>query len=229
MLPTVDRDRGNEPDVSFVVPAADEEAYLRGTLASIVALDTAYEYELIVVDGDSSDATPAIAREYDAMVCSQREGGIGAGRHLGAEAARGEWLAFVDADTVLRAAYLTRMLGYVEAEGLAGASSYCRMTGPLRAKVMEATINCVFPRLDRPILPGFNCFVHRAAYEAVGGFPDVPNEDTAFSRELARHAPTGYCPAVLVENSGRRIAESGLTGTAWHYATLDVGRIRSGY
>ncbi|WP_276255763.1 glycosyltransferase [Halomontanus rarus] len=223
--------RQTAPDVSFVVPAYDEREYLRGTLASIEALDTAYEYETIVVDGGSTDGTRAIAAEYDVRLLEQAGTGIGAARHQGALAADGEWLAFVDADTELRANYLTRLLGFLEAEGLAAASSRCRITGPLRAKLMEATINYVFPRLEYPILPGFNVVIHREAYERAGGFPNVPNEDTAFSRALAREygLPTGYCPAVLVESSGRRIADCGLTGTLWHYARLDVGRVRSGY
>ncbi|WP_255192039.1 glycosyltransferase [Natronobeatus ordinarius] len=219
----------SEPDVSFIVPAFDEEAYLRGTLSSVQSLDTALAYEVLVVDDGSSDDTPAIAREYDATLLEQRGTGIGAGRNFGAAHATGEWLAFVDADTELRANYLTAMVGFLEAEGLAAASSYCRITGPRRAKVVEAAINHVFSRLERPILPGFNCVVHHDAFDEVGGFPDVPNEDTAFSRNLGRTMPTGYCPQVLVETSGRRIADLGLTGTLAYYLDEDVDRLRARY
>ncbi|QLK27749.1 glycosyltransferase [Natrinema zhouii] len=220
---------GDDVDVSFVVPARNEADYLRGALASLTALDTAYAYEVLVVDGDSSDATREIAREYDATVVREAGESIAAARNLGAERASGEWLAFIDADTRVRANYLTELLGFVEANGLAAASSYCRITGPHRAKLMEATINHVFSRLERPILPGFNCFVHRRAFEEIGGFPEVSNEDTAFSRRLARRYPTAYCPTVLVESSGRRIVEDGLTGTLWHYARLDLDRLRTEY
>ena len=220
---------GDGVDVSVVVPARNEADYLRGCLASLTGLDTAYEYEVLVVDGDSSDGTPAIAHDYGATVVHEAGESIAAARNLGADAAAGEWLAFIDADTRVRANYLTELLGFVEAEGLAAASSYCRITGPRRATLMEATINHVFSRLERPILPGFNCFVHRRAFEDSGGFPDVANEDTAFSRRLARRYPTAYYPTVLVETSGRRIAASGLTGTLWHYLRLDGRRLRAEY
>ena len=223
------RGEAGEPVASFVVPARDEAEYIRGTLSSITGLDTAYEYEVIVVDGGSTDGTVDIAREYDARIVSDGGAGIGPARNLGAEHATGEWLAFIDADTRVRANYLTAMLGFVEAEGVAGASSACRITGPYRAKLMEATINHVFARLKSPILPGFNCFVHRAAYDDVGGFPNVPNEDTAFSRRLGRSYDTGYCSRVLVESSGRRIADAGLTGVLWHYGRLDLERVRTEY
>lgn len=225
-----DRDGdADECDVSFVVPARNEVDYLRGTLASLTALDTSYEYEVIVVDGCSTDETPAIAREYDATVLHEACSSIAAARNLGAGQASGDWLAFIDADTRVRANYLTELLGFVEANGIAAASSYCRITGPRRAKLMELTINHVFSGLEHPILPGFNCFVHRQAFEEIGGFPRVSNEDTAFSRALAGRFPTAYCPTVLVESSGRRIAEQGLTGTLWHYLALEVERLRTDY
>ncbi|UPV74836.1 glycosyltransferase [Halorussus limi] len=233
------------PAVSFVVPAKDERATLPTTLASMRGQRTDRDYEIVVVDGDSADATPAVARRYDATVVSQgdeaADGGpnsdarervgpdIGDARHRGARRAEGDWLAFVDADTALRPDYLDSMLAFAREEGLAAASSRCRVTGPVRAKAMEAVINRVFPRLDRPILPGFNCFVRRETYFEAGGFPNVPNEDTAFSRELGRERATGYHPDVLVETSGRRIAESGLTGTLYHYLRLDWHRLRSDY
>ncbi|MFC4550788.1 MULTISPECIES: glycosyltransferase [Halorussus] len=219
----------SDPAVSFVVPAKDEEAYLPAALDSIRRQRTDRAYEVIVVDGDSADATADVAREYDAALVEQSGTTIADARHCGAKRADGDWLAFVDADTAVRPEYLDSMLAFARSEGLAAASSRCRMVGPRRARLMEATINHVFPRLDRPILPGFNCFVDRDAYFAVGGFPEVPNEDTAFSRKLGRTRETGYHPDVLVESSARRIADSGLTGTLYHYLRLDWGRIRTEY
>ncbi len=221
--------RTDPPDVSFVVPALDEADYIRRAVESIRNLDTDYISETVVVDGGSTDGTREVVREHGVRLVDQDGTGIGAARHRGALETSGEWLAFVDADTELRPNYLTEMLGFAHREGLAAASSRCRITGPRRAKLMEATINHVFPRLSRPILPGFNLLVRRRVYEESGGFPNVGNEDTAYSRRLARSYPTGYCPEVLVETSGRRIADSGLTGAAVHYLTLDAARLRSGY
>ena len=214
------------PKVSFVIPARNEAASLPATLRSIGNLATDVPHEVVVVDGGSADATPEIAERFGARVIHQRGRGIGAGRHAGAERARGEWLAFVDADTTLHPDYLDRMLAFV-GQGYDAASSRCRIAGPRRAKLMELVINHVFPRLERPILPGFNLLVAREVYDAAGGFPDVPNEDTAFSRALGRRYRTGYCPDVLVVTSGRRIRRTGLTGTLVHYLRLDAGRLRA--
>lgn len=214
-------------DVSFVVPARNEAQYLRGTLASLAALETAYEYEVIVVDGDSSDQTPAIAGEYDTRVLEGDGSSIAHGRNYGARHGTGEWVAFIDADTRVRPNYVADLVGYAEATDLAAASSYCRITGPMRAKLMEVTLNHVFSRLEKPVLPGFNLLIRRDIFAEVGGFPEVGNEDTAFSRLVGSAYPTGYYPGVLVESSGRRIAMQGLTGTLYHYARLDHERLRA--
>jgi len=214
---------------SFVVPAKNESGYLGDALESVRDQDTDREYELIVVDGGSEDGTPAVAREHDAALVRQESEGRGPGRHEGALRSEGAWLAFVDADTTVRPDYLDRMLAFVEREGLAAASSRCRVVGSPRGKPMQAVINRVFPRLDRPILPGFNCFVDRGAYFAAGGFPGVPNEDTAFSRQLAEEYPVGYCDDVLVETSARRFVRQGLTGGLAHYLRLDWRRLQADY
>jgi len=212
------------PAVSFVIPARNEAAYLPDCLDAVAAQRTDRAHEALVVDGASDDATPEIARDRGATVVEGDGEGIGRGRDRGARAATGEWLAFVDADTVVDPEYLETMLSFVRENDLDAASSRCRMDG-VRSLPMRATINRAFPRLRRPILPGFNFFVRRSVYEATGGFPDVPNEDTAYSRRLAREYDTGYCPDALVETSARRIRDAGLTGTLYHYLKLDWGRI----
>ncbi|MDY7080994.1 MAG: glycosyltransferase, partial [Halobacteria archaeon] len=206
--------------------------YIGRTLESIRSLNTSREYELIVVDGGSEDGTRDIAREYGATVYDQPEeirGSIGLGRDYGARKSEGDWLAFVDADTAVYPNHLDEMLEFAESNGLVAATSRCRMTDVWRAKLMQATLNQIFSRMRRPVLPGFNFFVERQTYFGAGGFPDVPNEDTAFSLKLANYGDTAYHSEVLVESSGRRIAELGLTGTLIHYVLLDIGRYWAEY
>lgn len=215
------------PSVSVVVPARNEADYLPATLRSVRAVADGPR-EVIVVDGGSTDGTRDIAADAGARVVEQPGEGIGDARHRGALRAEGEWVAFIDADTVLRPDYLRRMRAHVAETGQRAASSRCLVRG-CRGKAMQLTVNHAFPRLDRPVLPGFNFFVERETYVASGGFPNVPNEDTAFSRRLGRAVSTGYCPEVLVETSGRRFREQGLTGALVHYLVLDWRRWRTAY
>jgi len=185
---------GSAPTVSVVIPALDEAAYLPRTLSSFARQDGTVAFEVVVVDGGSTDGTREIAREFDVQLIDAPGTGIGAARHVGAQHATGEWLAFVDA---------------------------------YRGKAKQTVVNRVFPHIPRPVLPGFNFFIDAAVYETSGGFPDVPNEDTAYSHKLAREYEIGYHPEVLVETSGRRFGDDGLTGALSHYLRLDSGRVRA--
>jgi len=219
----------DEPVVSVVVPALDEARYISRTLSSLSAQETAVPFEVIVVDGGSTDGTRDVAREYGVEVVDQSGTGIGQGRHEGSQKASGEWLAFVDADTRVLDSHVDGMLGFVREHDLAAASSRCRVIDATRGKAKQVVVNRVFPQLPRPILPGFNFFVDAQIYEQTGGFPDVPNEDTAYSRQLATEHRTAYHPDVLVETSGRRFGSDGLTGALYHYVRLDVARVRADY
>ncbi|MEE8470596.1 MAG: glycosyltransferase family 2 protein, partial [Dehalococcoidia bacterium] len=66
--------------------------------------------ELIVVDGDSTDRTVEIAREYAHLVCSDEGRGKSYARQLGAEQASQEYVAYVDADVTMFEGALLTML-----------------------------------------------------------------------------------------------------------------------
>lgn len=182
----------------------------------------------IIASPWTDSATVGRSASLMSSISRSRVGNPSASR-ISVRATDGAWLAFVDADTRVDRRWLAELLTFARREGLAAASSRCRMTGPRRTTPVEWTINHLLPRLSRPVLPGFGVLVERDAYEAVGGFPDVPDEDTAFSRRLGRSFRTAYHPDVLVETSGRRVADPGLTGPLAHYLTLDWRRLRAEY
>jgi len=83
-----------------IVPARDAEATLARTLAALRHQDLDGEYEVIVVDDGSLDGTAALAQAAGApvKVLTQAREGPAQARNRGAAAARGEVLAFCDAD-----------------------------------------------------------------------------------------------------------------------------------
>ena len=86
--------------LSVIVPARDAEATIGRTLAALAAQRIAEPYEVIVVDDGSRDATAAIARAAagPVTVLTQDASGPAAARNLGVGHARGDRLAFCDAD-----------------------------------------------------------------------------------------------------------------------------------
>ena len=90
------------PQVSIIVPVYNVEDYIRRCLASIEA-QTLKEWECICVDDGSPDACGAILDEWAAkdarfVVIHQENGGVSRARNAGLEAARGEYIGFVDPD-----------------------------------------------------------------------------------------------------------------------------------
>ena len=87
---------------SIIVPAFNEERLLAGTLESIKSAAHALggEWELIVCNNNSTDRTAEIARAAGARVVFEPHNQISRARNRGAAAASGEWLMFVDADSV---------------------------------------------------------------------------------------------------------------------------------
>ena len=95
-------DNGGDPRLSIVVPAYDAEPYLAECLDSVLGQPFA-DFEVVLVDDGSTDATAVIAQRYaarDARIRLHRQhnAGLGAARNAGVRLARGELLAFVDAD-----------------------------------------------------------------------------------------------------------------------------------
>jgi glycosyltransferase involved in cell wall biosynthesis len=84
---------------SVVVPAYNEAAYLGRALDSLQRQDYDGEYEIIVVDNNSTDDTAAIAARPGVRVVSEPQQGVCAARQRGADCARGEIIISTDADT----------------------------------------------------------------------------------------------------------------------------------
>jgi glycosyltransferase involved in cell wall biosynthesis len=90
-----------DPTVSIVIPCYNAEPYIAATIRSVLAQDLP-AMEIIVVDDGSSDRSLDVVREqFPAVrVVVQANQGVAAARNHGLSLARGEWVAFVDADDI---------------------------------------------------------------------------------------------------------------------------------
>jgi rSAM/selenodomain-associated transferase 2 len=184
-----------------VVPTLDEEGAI-GALLDVVALVRGVT-EVIVVDGGSRDATVSIAGDHGVRVLEAVGGGRGAQMRAGADAARGDALLFLHADTLLppdAAEALTEALAW---PWVAGGSFFTRFSGPSRA---ARFMTWLYPQLHKlGIVYGDSAiFARTSTYRAAGGFRPLPIfEDLDLVRRLRRHGRIVHLPSA-VETSSRR-------------------------
>lgn len=203
--------------LSVIVPALNEEQALPATLAALAGWRR-QGHEVLVVDGGSGDATVAVARAgCDAVLSAPR--GRARQMNVGAQAASGEVLCFVHADTLLPAgadAAVTAALA-----GCVWGRFDVRLSGsaPL-LRVVERAIN-LRSRLTGIATGDQAMFVCRHAFAAVGGFPEQPlMEDIELSCRLRRAFGRPACLRTTVQTSSRRWEQRGIVRTILTMWTL---------
>jgi len=106
------------PNVSVVVPAYNAAATLVATVQSVLD-QTFTELEVLIVDDGSSDQTYSLARSLDdgrVEVIQQENRGVAAARNTGIKEARGNYIAFLDADDLWYPKKLEQQLAFMERE-----------------------------------------------------------------------------------------------------------------
>lgn len=192
--------------LSIIVPALNEAARIRITLAALAPL-RARGAEVIVVDGGSDDGTAALAAAAaDRVLVAPR--GRARQMNAGAAVARGGTLLFLHADTTLPALADTHI-----ASARAGGALWGRfdvhIEGRARLLRVVAALMNWRSRASGIATGDQALFVERALFEALGGYADQPlMEDIELSRRL-RAAAAPACLRERVVTSGRRWEQRG--------------------
>lgn len=113
------------PKVSVVIPAYNEEKYIDACLSALSG-QTMKPFEVIVVDNNSTDNTQRVLSGHSSVaVISEHTQGVTAARTAGFNAARGDIIARIDADTVVAPTWLERVCVELADERVAA------VTGPV--------------------------------------------------------------------------------------------------
>lgn len=197
----------NTPRLSIIIPTLNEAASIEPTLTALLGLWVC-GVEIIVVDGGSQDETVALAKRHANRVL-ESEPGRARQMNLGARASRGEQLVFLHADT-----RLPRRADRLIAKALDGTRCWGRFD--IRLSGEQSMLGVIaFCMNWRSRLTGIATgdqalFMTRAAFEAVGGYPDQPlMEDIEISKRL-KHLSKPACLRARVVSSGRRWENDGL-------------------
>ncbi|MFV1998346.1 MAG: glycosyltransferase [Acidiferrobacterales bacterium] len=201
-------------DYSIIVPAYNEEEWLPATLTALKAAMAASRLhgEIIVTDNNSTDTTAEIARKSGAQVVFEPVNQISRARNVGARKARGRYLVFVDADTVIPPALLEHALDNLESQRCIGGGSIVSFGKEIKRSVRIAV--AWWNLLSRFLRLAAGCFFYctRQDFEQVGGFSEAvyASEEIWLSRalsKLGRRQGKKFCiiHQVAAQSSGRKI------------------------
>ena len=125
------------PRLSIIIPTLNEAEVLARTLAHVAShLGPGIAYEVLVIDGGSTDGTAAVAEAQQARVLRATVRGRAAQLNLGAQHARGEILYFLHADTLPPAGFGQLILDYYRRGYQAGCF---RLTFPVRHWILRTS------------------------------------------------------------------------------------------
>ncbi|MFH2106659.1 MAG: glycosyltransferase [Candidatus Micrarchaeota archaeon] len=214
-------------DVSFIVPALNEENYIERCLKSIKNQKTTLDFEIILSDGNSTDRTLRLAEKYVDRVVTSRKKGIALGRNAGAEFAKGDTLIFIDADTQIPPHYANVIHAVLSNERISGVS--CAFCFDCSDKICNffAKLSNDYYLLkgfnSNATILGYNACVRRSTFRKVKGFPNKPLEDRAFGYKLEKLGKVLYLPEPVVVTSARRLLREGPLSSMNYYAGLQAG------
>jgi rSAM/selenodomain-associated transferase 2 len=197
--------------ISIVMPVLNEAQGIEQALRALQPLRSG-GHEVIVVDGGSTDGSAQLAAPLADRVLSVERGRANQ-MNAGAQAARGDVLLFLHADTRLPERAAQVVLGALASSGRVWGRFAVRIGGRhWLLRLVGATMN-LRSRLTGICTGDQAIFVLRDVFLRLGGYPPIAlMEDIALSRKLRRVSPP-VCARVPVHTSARRWERGGVVRT----------------
>ena len=220
------------PKITVVIPAYNEENFIGTTLKSLVN-QTYKDFELIVVDNNSTDRTAEVAEKYGARVILEKQKGVAAARQAGFLKANGEIIASTDSDSIVPQNWIERIVTEFENdESLVAFGGLANLySGPVSARAAGRYFFKAFWVIDKILsggwnLAGFNMAVRKDAFFKIGGFTTSLNmgEDIDLAKRLREVGKVYVDTNFEVFVSGRRY-RNGLLEGVMTYAPSWIARV----
>lgn len=215
--------------ISIIIPTLNEEKIIASTILALKSALT-LPHEIIVTDGKSTDKTVAIAKQdADQVVVYQGEKRqtIAQGRNAGAQAARGDYFVFLDADCTIPDPnqFFQRALTHFAQEPRLVALTVSLYVLPENEtwadRLFSMLVNIIFKFqnnvLGRGISTGEFQMIRREAFEQVRGFREdlVAAEDGDIFYRLSQIGRTLSDSQLKIFHTGRRIHRLGWPKLLW--------------
>jgi rSAM/selenodomain-associated transferase 2 len=202
--PVGDKQRYGFSTISIIIPTLNEEKYVLSAIRS--AKQPPRKYEIIVVDGGSTDDTVKVAQAYAVVIISPR--GRAVQMNAGARHSTGDILLFLHADSCLPPDALANLEQVMADPQIAGGTFTLRFDHPKwRLRLIAFFSRFKFRYFhygDQGI------FVRRDIFEQLGGFKEIPiMEDLDFLRRLRARGRVALIK-LPITTSARRFLGNGI-------------------
>lgn len=166
-----------QPRISVIIPAYNEEKLIGKCIQALKEQTLPQnQYEIIVVDNNSTDKTSKIVKSYGAAVYTYKKmQRVAAARQFGSSIAKGKILAFMDADSFAAKDWLETILTYFDRKKTLIA--ICGVALPedgkwyIRAGFFIYNYLSQLNQIFGTVLPwGFNFAIRKSAFERIGGY-----------------------------------------------------------
>ena len=181
--------------ISIIIPSLNEEKYIGSLLASL--MDQTYkDFEVIVVDGNSSDRTRDVVESFLPLLprikfVVEAKKGLGRARNVGAALSSGGTLIFTEADCLFEKDLLEVVLQKAEEKGLGCLNV---LASPLSKRWFDHLYYKIF--LDWalvifqnffPVITGYFIYVTREVFDQINGFNEtITFEDSDFAQRAKK-------------------------------------------
>jgi len=196
--------------ISIIVPVFNEQEHIADCLGSLLNLDyPVHQREIIVVDNNSTDDSAKIIKGYPVRYVFTARPGAAAARNRGAEVARGDILAFVDADCLVYENWLEEICTVLSDPGIDAVMGFAEGTNgslwaEFRQKLYEVGIKEEIQQEDTVHKAATTTFaIRRDLFLANGGFDEsfLRAHDTEFSIRLhSRRYRIVFAPQIRVKH-----------------------------
>lgn len=204
------------PLISIVIPAHNEEDYLRQTLHSIK--NQSYRnYEVIVVANGCTDKTEEIVQKREVKLLSIPRPNVSRARNYGASKANGDILMFLDADTTLENDSLKKIKdNFTEQYSVATTRSKADLPD-FKFKLAQSFKNVVnITKLYKGCSGALIC--RREDFDKVNGYDPniIVKEHKKLTNHLLKHGKF-LCVNTYTTTSMRRLKNWGISKAAWFW------------
>lgn len=212
-------------DFSIVIPTLNEEGYVHHLLGDLMT-QTHKNFEVVVVDGGSSDGTLQVLEKFESIKVVKAKRGVARQRNAGGRSSLGRHLIFLDADMRIQKHFLEELKREIEQKNLDMLTpkfSWPQAHAVVRMVYSACNMTFKLTKKTAPSGSGACLIVDREIFVKSGGFDESLSmfDDIEFVRRVGKQARYEVIEHEVFQ-SDRRFRKYGVYKTTLKYMLMAV-------